>query len=166
MGSGVVGLCWHELFGGVLSALFCGACTCGTSVGNVVTRSLFCQYAAVASRTLDGDVFGLRGGTFDTLCALAVHAPLSRPQQLSCCADPVCCCAVLCSTIQVVMTTIEPRSGGRGAGYDAFEYISHSHTYISDNQPTAKFTYDLSPIQVRAAATATVWCRTQAGCGF
>lgn len=48
------------------------------------------------------------------------------------------------------MTTIEPRSGGRGAGYDAFEYISHSHTYISDNQPTAKFTYDLSPIQVGA----------------
>lgn len=50
---------------------------------------------------------------------------------------------------QVVMTTIEPRGGGRSAGYDAFEYISHSHTYISDNQPTAKFTYDLSPIQVR-----------------
>jgi hypothetical protein len=46
------------------------------------------------------------------------------------------------------MTSIEPRGGARGSAYDAFEYISHSHTYISDNQPTAKFTYDLSPIQV------------------
>lgn len=51
------------------------------------------------------------------------------------------------------MTSIEPRGGARGSAYDAFEYISHSHTYISDNQPTAKFTYDLSPIQV-----CLVWC--------
>lgn len=46
------------------------------------------------------------------------------------------------------MTTIEPRGGGKGRSYDAFEYIAHSHTYMNDNQPTAKFTYDLSPIQV------------------
>lgn len=50
------------------------------------------------------------------------------------------------------MTTIQPKGGHRGASYDAFEYISHSHTYISDNQPTAKFTYDLSPIQVSPEA--------------
>ncbi|KAF8062775.1 PDIL5-4 [Scenedesmus sp. PABB004] len=50
--------------------------------------------------------------------------------------------------MQVVRTTIVPRGGGRGGGYDAYEYNAHSHTYHSDNQPTAKFTYDLSPIQV------------------
>lgn len=50
--------------------------------------------------------------------------------------------------LQVVMTTIEPRGGGKARSYDAFEYIAHSHTYMSDNQPTAKVTYDLSPIQV------------------
>lgn len=49
------------------------------------------------------------------------------------------------------MTTIEPKSGRKGSSYDAFEYIAHSHTYMSDNQPTAKFTYDLSPIQVSKA---------------
>eukprot|EP00878_Enallax_costatus_P046906 GHUV01057224.1.p1 GENE.GHUV01057224.1~~GHUV01057224.1.p1 ORF type:complete len:127 (-),score=34.13 GHUV01057224.1:46-426(-) len=53
---------------------------------------------------------------------------------------------VMC--VQVVMTTIEPKGGGKARSYDAFEYIAHSHTYMSDNQPTAKVTYDLSPIQV------------------
>jgi hypothetical protein len=61
----------------------------------------------------------------------------------------VCC---LCCW-QVVMTSIEPKGGRKGAGYDAFEYTAHSHTYMSDSQPTAKFTYDLSPIQVRAAGS-------------
>eukprot|EP00775_Hariotina_reticulata_P009534 gene9534-9698_t len=50
--------------------------------------------------------------------------------------------------LQVVMTSIEPKGTRRGAGYDAYEYIAHSHTYMSDSQPTAKITYDLSPIQV------------------
>lgn len=50
--------------------------------------------------------------------------------------------------LQVVMTSIEPKGSRRGAGYDAYEYIAHSHTYMSDSQPTAKITYDLSPIQV------------------
>jgi hypothetical protein len=52
------------------------------------------------------------------------------------------------------MTSIEPKGGRKGAGYDAFEYTAHSHTYMSDSQPTAKFTYDLSPIQVRLDAAA------------
>ncbi|KAI8472288.1 MAG: protein disulfide isomerase [Monoraphidium minutum] len=50
--------------------------------------------------------------------------------------------------LQVVTTTIEPARAARGAAYDAYEYTVHSHTYISDHPPTAKFTYDLSPIQV------------------
>jgi hypothetical protein len=62
------------------------------------------------------------------------------------------------------MTTIEPKGGGRSAGYDAFEYISHSHTYISDNQPTAKFTYDLSPIQVRGFEV-WLWVVVSGWCG-
>jgi hypothetical protein len=46
---------------------------------------------------------------------------------------------------------VEPVHGKQGSAYDAYEYIAHSHTYMSDNQPTAKFTYDLSPIQVRGS---------------
>jgi len=53
--------------------------------------------------------------------------------------------------LQVVRTTVEPVHGKQGSAYDAYEYIAHSHTYMSDNQPTAKFTYDLSPIQVRGS---------------
>jgi hypothetical protein len=49
---------------------------------------------------------------------------------------------------QVVTTTIEPKRHTRGSAYDAYEYTAHSHTYMSDATPTAKFTYDLSPIQV------------------
>jgi hypothetical protein len=47
------------------------------------------------------------------------------------------------------MTTIQPKGGQRSAAYDAYEYTVHSHTYISDQTPAAKFTYRLSPIQVR-----------------
>lgn len=50
--------------------------------------------------------------------------------------------------VQVVRTTIEPLHGGQGSNYDAYEYNARSHTYISDHQPTAKFSYDLSPMQV------------------
>jgi hypothetical protein len=48
----------------------------------------------------------------------------------------------------VVTTTIEPRRHTRGSSFDAYEYTVHSHTYVTDKTPTAKFTYDLSPIQV------------------
>eukprot|EP00878_Enallax_costatus_P014939 GHUV01015640.1.p1 GENE.GHUV01015640.1~~GHUV01015640.1.p1 ORF type:complete len:356 (+),score=91.19 GHUV01015640.1:823-1890(+) len=59
--------------------------------------------------------------------------------------------------LQVVMTTIEPKGGGKARSYDAFEYIAHSHTYMSDNQPTAKVTYDLSPIQVVVREQGKAW---------
>eukprot|EP00878_Enallax_costatus_P040626 GHUV01046951.1.p1 GENE.GHUV01046951.1~~GHUV01046951.1.p1 ORF type:complete len:138 (+),score=44.82 GHUV01046951.1:77-490(+) len=62
---------------------------------------------------------------------------------------------VMC--VQVVMTTIEPKGGGKARSYDAFEYIAHSHTYMSDNQPTAKVTYDLSPIQVVVREQGKAW---------
>jgi hypothetical protein len=65
---------------------------------------------------------------------------------------------------QVVMTSIEPKGGRKGAGYDAFEYTAHSHTYMSDSQPTAKFTYDLSPIQVRLAKCACYQHSTAPAC--
>ena len=51
---------------------------------------------------------------------------------------------------KVVTTTIEPTRRAKGAAYDAYEYTARSHTYLSDATPAAKFTYDLSPIQVRS----------------
>jgi hypothetical protein len=50
--------------------------------------------------------------------------------------------------MQVVRTTIQPLYGGKASSYDAYEYNAHSHTYISDHQPTAKFSYDLAAMQV------------------
>lgn len=47
-----------------------------------------------------------------------------------------------------MLTTIEP-SDHAGEKYDAYEYTVHSHTFETDNIPSARFTYDLSPIQVR-----------------
>ena len=49
---------------------------------------------------------------------------------------------------QVVLTTIEPASGSREQSFDAYEYTTHSHTYNTDEIPSAKFSYDMSPIQV------------------
>ena len=46
---------------------------------------------------------------------------------------------------------MEPRSGNPLLGYDAYEYTAHSHTFLSDDTPSAKVTFDLSPIQVRAS---------------
>jgi hypothetical protein len=62
---------------------------------------------------------------------------------------------LLCTAmmLQVVLTTIEPRGGRRGSAYDAYEYIANSHTYLSDNQPTAKFSYKLSAVQVGRVTT-------------
>lgn len=58
---------------------------------------------------------------------------------------------MLCCVLQVVRTTIQPLHGGHGGSYDAYEYVAHSHTYMSDHQPTAKFSYGLSALQVGAA---------------
>lgn len=49
----------------------------------------------------------------------------------------------------MVLTTIEPVSGRGEQSFDAYEYTVHSHTYNTDEIPSAKFSYDMSPIQVR-----------------
>ena len=49
-------------------------------------------------------------------------------------------------------TTIEPSRRVKALAYDAYEYTAHSHTYMSDSTPAAKFTYDMSPIQASARA--------------
>ena len=59
--------------------------------------------------------------------------------------------------LQVVLTTVQPKDGHRGGVYDAYEYIAHSHTYMSDAVPTAKFTYDLSPIQITVREEQRKW---------
>jgi hypothetical protein len=50
---------------------------------------------------------------------------------------------------QVVLTTVESRDGHKSGAYDAYEYTAHSHTYVSDDVPSTKISFDLSPIQVR-----------------
>lgn len=50
--------------------------------------------------------------------------------------------------LQVVLTTVEPRDGHKGSSYDAYEYTAHSHTFMSDNIPSVKVTFDLSPMQI------------------
>ena len=52
------------------------------------------------------------------------------------------------------MTTVLPRGATLGSGaaasgdYDAYEYTMHSHTYVTDGIPAAKFSHDMSPIQI------------------
>lgn len=54
---------------------------------------------------------------------------------------------------QVVRTTVEPLNGRHpGVHYDAYEYLANHHSYKRDEHPTVKFTYNLSPLQVRVAA--------------
>lgn len=50
-------------------------------------------------------------------------------------------------TLQVVMTTIDPKKRSIGT-YDAYEYTVHSHQYTTEDIPAARFSYELSPIQV------------------
>mmetsp|Transcript_7864 Transcript_7864/g.23678 ORF Transcript_7864/g.23678 Transcript_7864/m.23678 type:complete len:475 (-) Transcript_7864:539-1963(-) len=50
--------------------------------------------------------------------------------------------------LQVVLTTVKPRGAAMTSGYDAYEYTAHSHTFLSDDIPSAKVTFDLSPIQI------------------
>ena len=61
----------------------------------------------------------------------------------------------------MVLTSIEPRGttpAKRGAAYDAYEYVAHSHTYLADGSPpSAKVTYDLSPIQVVVREKPRAW---------
>lgn len=50
----------------------------------------------------------------------------------------------------MVLTTIEPLKGAFRSYYnfDAYEYTVHSHMYDTDQPPAAKFSYDLSPVQI------------------
>ena len=50
--------------------------------------------------------------------------------------------------MQAVLTTIESGPGSDATDFDAYEYTVHSHTFLSDTIPTAKFSYHLSPIQI------------------
>jgi hypothetical protein len=45
------------------------------------------------------------------------------------------------------MTTIDPKKHSVG-NYDAYEYTVHSHQYTTEDIPAARFSYELSPIQV------------------
>lgn len=69
---------------------------------------------------------------------------------------------------QVVLTTVEPRGRGAAAGrFDAYEYVAHSHTYntasspgmAGPSPPSAKFSYDMSPIQIVVSETPRAWYR-------
>ena len=53
--------------------------------------------------------------------------------------------------LQIVLTTAEPHRKLPDGNIDAYEYTVHSHMYNTDSQvliPAAKFSYDLSPIQI------------------
>ncbi|KAK9919161.1 hypothetical protein WJX75_009797 [Coccomyxa subellipsoidea] len=59
--------------------------------------------------------------------------------------------------MQVVLTTIEPFKHRPELSYDAYEYTVHSHTYDTTEIPAAKFTYDLSPIQILVSEKQRAW---------
>eukprot|EP00891_Asterochloris_glomerata_P001965 jgi/Astpho2/1965/Aster-00474 len=50
----------------------------------------------------------------------------------------------------VVLTSIEPRHHNSEARFDAYEYTVHSHMYNPEFEqtPSAKFSYDMSPVQI------------------
>ncbi|MEW5316314.1 MAG: hypothetical protein WDW38_007693 [Sanguina aurantia] len=59
--------------------------------------------------------------------------------------------------LQVVLTTVEPRGSRHTGIYDAFEYTAHSHLYSSDAIPSAKVSFDMSPIQIVVTETKRAW---------
>ena len=42
---------------------------------------------------------------------------------------------------------------GKGNSYDAYEYTAHSHTFLSDDIPSVKVSFDLSPMQILVKET-------------
>lgn len=59
--------------------------------------------------------------------------------------------------LQIVLTTVEPKKRLPDGNIDAYEYTVHSHMYNTDRElfiPTAKFSYDMSPIQIVVTQTA------------
>lgn len=59
--------------------------------------------------------------------------------------------------LQIVLTTVEPDKGHKGTSYDAYEYTAHSHTYQTDEMPSMRVTYDLSPIQILVNVVKKPW---------
>eukprot|EP00197_Chlamydomonas_leiostraca_P009725 CAMPEP_0202865692 /NCGR_PEP_ID=MMETSP1391-20130828/6300_1 /ASSEMBLY_ACC=CAM_ASM_000867 /TAXON_ID=1034604 /ORGANISM="Chlamydomonas leiostraca, Strain SAG 11-49" /LENGTH=473 /DNA_ID=CAMNT_0049545559 /DNA_START=97 /DNA_END=1518 /DNA_ORIENTATION=- len=59
--------------------------------------------------------------------------------------------------LQVVLTTIEPQGGHKGSAYDAYEYTAHSHSFLSDQVPSVRVTFDLSPIQILVREISKPW---------
>jgi thiol-disulfide isomerase/thioredoxin len=57
---------------------------------------------------------------------------------------------------QVVLTTIDPNSKAVGV-YDAYEYTVHSHQYTTEDIPAARFSYELSPIQIWVSEKHKAW---------
>ena len=49
---------------------------------------------------------------------------------------------------QVVLTTIEPLRHSKETSFNAYEYTVHSHTFNTEDIPSAKFSYETSPIQI------------------
>lgn len=50
--------------------------------------------------------------------------------------------------MQVVLTTVEPLSGGLSAKVDAYEYTQHSHSFEAHGVPQARFSFHPSPMQI------------------
>ncbi len=70
----------------------------------------------------------------------------------------MCVCVCVCVCLQVVLTTIEPQGAAKGSGYDAYEYTAHSYSFITDQLPAVRLTYDVSPIQVRRVCVCVCVC--------
>lgn len=63
---------------------------------------------------------------------------------------------------QVVLTSVEPARHAASGRFDAYEYVAHSHTYTAapgTAPPSAKFSYDMSPIQIVVSEAPRAWYR-------
>jgi hypothetical protein len=64
---------------------------------------------------------------------------------------------------QVVLTSVEPARHAAAGRFDAYEYVAHSHTYTAapgtGAVPSAKFSYDMSPIQIVVSEAPRAWYR-------
>lgn len=62
---------------------------------------------------------------------------------------------------QVVLTTVEPARHAAAGRFDAYEYVAHSHAYTAADgaAPAAKFSYDMSPVQIVVSEAPRAWYR-------
>ena len=73
---------------------------------------------------------------------------IAAAHSAQCVSKSVTCSNACAVCIQVVLTSVEPSQKNHEASFDAYEYTVHSHLYNTDDVPTAKFSYDMSPIQI------------------